>query len=48
MSWRLVRLADIHAEHAPDPRRKDVGRLPLQFFCWWLLLNADDHNGEQD
>ena len=31
--WRLVRLADVHAEQAPDPRGDGIGRLARQLFC---------------
>ena len=46
--WRLVRLADIYAEQAPDPRGNGVGRLARQFFRLWLLLDGDDYDGEED
>lgn len=43
-----IRLADIHAEHAPDQRGKETWRLPVQFVCRRLLPDSDDDDGEQD
>jgi hypothetical protein len=38
----------MHTEQAPDPRGDDTGRLAGQLFCWRLLLDASDYDGEQD
>ena len=44
----LVRLANVYAEQAPNPRGNDAGRSTGQFLCWRLLLDASDYDGEQD
>jgi len=46
--WRLVGLADVHAEQAADPRGNRIWRLARQFFCLRLLLDGDDHDSEED
>jgi hypothetical protein len=45
---RLIWLADIHAEQAPDPRGNDIGRLLRQLFCCRLLFDASDYDRKQD
>jgi hypothetical protein len=46
--WRLVRLAHIDTEQAPNPRGHGTGRPDGELFCWGFLLDGSDYDGEQD
>jgi hypothetical protein len=44
----VIRLADRHAERAPDQRGKETRRLNVQFVRRRLLPDASNHDTEQD
>jgi len=48
LGWRLVGLADVHAEQAANPRGNRIRWLGRQLFRLRLLLDGDDYDSEKD